>query len=204
MAKDIIQLHWLEDLLKTKDFRYDMRIKFSGIYLVDELEQKDVFGVFAQYRDYEREHKQYPYIDGIFISSEMTEGDPLHEICTAAHEVGHFFLMSEGEEYGNSEDWADTYATVFLYEFFPPKLAKEVYQIHKYGEDACRVAGVKERAAILARGNGRERQVGKRILKYLSETTGKRTTKRVTKFLGKSAGIEARIASLEKRLAGMK
>jgi hypothetical protein len=172
-------------------------VKFSGIYLVDELEQKDVFGVFAQYRDYEREHQQYPYIDGIYISREMNEGNPLQELCTAAHEVGHFKLRASGEEYGDSEDWADTFATVFLYEFFPPELAKEIYQIHKFGEDVCRVAGVKERAEVLVRGSERERQVGKRILEYL----GRKRPKTKARF-DTSVGLDERIANLSRRLAG--
>ena len=200
MAEDIVQLHWLEDLLRTKGFHYQAMVKFSGIYLVDKLEQENAFGVFAQYRDYDREHKQYPYIDGIYISSEMTVGDPLHEICTAAHEVGHFKLRASGEEYGNSESYADAFATVFLYEFFPSKLAREIYQIHKYGEDACRLAGVRERAEVLAKGNDRERQVGKRILAYLNKHPSTSAGKRATKFLAKSAGIDERIESLQKRL----
>lgn len=200
---DIKRIDWLEDLLKTEGHHYNAMIKFAGIYLVEELEDtndgKPVFGVFAQYRDYERENERYPYYDGIYISNALNEGNPLHEICTAAHEVGHFFLMGDGEEFGNSEGYANTYATVFLYEFFNPRLSKNIYAAHRYGDDPCKLAGVRERAEVLAKGNERERVVGKRILKYLSETTGKRP-KRITSFLSKSAGVSERIASLQERL----
>jgi hypothetical protein len=164
-----------------------MMIKFAGIYLVDKLEQENVFGVYAQYRDHDRLKEQYPYMDGIYISDEMNEGNPLHELACAAHEVGHFKLMSDGEEYGNSESHAETYAELVLREFFP-KLAKQIYRIHKFGEDPCLIRGVKARAVILARGTEREKEIGKRILAYLDKRPDK------------SVGISGRIASLEKRL----
>jgi hypothetical protein len=189
---DIKRADWLEDLLRTKGFHYNAMIKFAGIYMTDRLDRKDVFGVFAQYRDHKREYEQYPYADGIYISREMTEGNPLHELCTAAHEVGHFKLQSDGPEFGNSEAWAETYAEVFLHEFFPPKLAKQVYKIHKYGEDPCVLAGVRERATVLIKGTTRQKIVGSRILAYLDKRPDK------------SVGLGARIVSLQERLGRMK
>lgn len=94
---DIKRIHWLENLRRTEKFGYP-GVRFAGIYLVDKVNRPNVFGVFARYRDHEREHKQYPYIDGIYISAEMTEGNPLHEICTGAHEVGHWKLRKDGDE----------------------------------------------------------------------------------------------------------
>jgi hypothetical protein len=192
---DIKRIRWLEDLLKTEGYHYHPLIKFAGIFLVDKLKQKNVFGVFAGYRDYEREHKRYPYCDGIYISDEMTEGNPLHQICTAAHEVGHFKLQTSGPEIGNSEGYAETYTIVFLYEFFSPELAKEICRIHRYGEDPCLVKGVRERATVLIKGTIRQKIVGSRILKYL----GRKRPKTKARF-DTSVGISERIESLQKRL----
>ena len=81
-------------------------------------------------------------------------------------------------------------------------MAKKIYKVHKFGEDPCQLVGVKERAEVLAKGNERERQVGKRILQHLSKTP--KVNKRKLRRPGKSAGIDERIQSLEKRLGRVK
>lgn len=193
---DIKRLHWLEDLLRIEGFGYP-GVKFAGIYLVDKVNEPNVFGCFAEYRDHEREHEQFPFIDGIYISDAMNEGNPLHELCTGAHEVGHWKLLKDGQEYRDSESWAKKYAELFLMEFFTQELATEICEVHTYGEDPCRLSGVKERAEILAVGSERERAVGTRILAYL-----KRKPRAAKARIDTSVGLDKRIANLSERLAG--